>query len=127
MLVFLDQNVADSVAQAFREAGHEVVLLRDVLPTDSSDLLVATIAESEGAVLVSHDGDFTKIAPRIPTGARRRFRRLSRIHLQCSEPEAARRVRAAMSLINAEHALAVGSGDPRMILSIDSRVIRTHR
>jgi hypothetical protein len=38
---------------------------------------------------LSIDRDFQKIAPRIPFGERRRFQTLSRISLQCSEPQAA--------------------------------------
>lgn len=127
MLVLLDQNVPDSVAEVFREHGHEVILLRDILPTDSPDPLVATVSENQGAVLVSHDGDFKYIAPRIPVGARTRFSKLSRIHLQCPEPQAAKRVREAMSLIEAEYDIAQSSPDSRMILGISKQVIKTHR
>lgn len=127
MLVLLDQNVPRSVADVFRESGHDVILLGDVLPIDAPDPLVATVSELEGAVLVSHDGDFRNIAPRIPRGARARFSRLSRIHLQCPEPQSARRVREAMSFIEAEYEIASGSRDSRMILAIGKQVMRTHR
>lgn len=76
--VLLDHNVPDSVADVFRAHGHTVRHVRDILPTDSPDPLVATVSEEDGTVLVSCDRDFKLIAPRIPRGHRARFRRLSR-------------------------------------------------
>ncbi len=127
MLLFLDHNVPDSVAGVFRRRGHEVVLLRDVLPTDSPDPVVATVSERMGAVLVSCDTDFAQIAPRIPRGQQARFRRLSRISLACRAPRAARRVEAAMTLIEHEHEFALAGRDGRMHIVIRDTVIRTHR
>jgi hypothetical protein len=127
LLVLLDQCVPDSVAEVFSKYGHDVVFLRNWLPTDSPDQLVATVSETEGAVLVSVDGDFKKIAPRIPMGARSRFRKLSHIRLECSEPQAARRLEDAISFVEAEHALSLGRSDKRMILAISTNVLRTYR
>jgi predicted nuclease of predicted toxin-antitoxin system len=78
MRLLLDHNVPVSVAEVFRERGHAVLLVKDILPTNSSDQLVATVSEADGAILVSADHDFERIAPRIPKGHRARFRRLSR-------------------------------------------------
>ena len=82
MRILLDQNVPDSVAAVFEDRGHTVLYLRDVLAPDSPDEIVAAFSEAEDAVLVSLDGDFKRIAPRIPNSQRRRFRRLSRIALR---------------------------------------------
>ncbi|MGH7084562.1 MAG: DUF5615 family PIN-like protein [Stellaceae bacterium] len=89
-LRFLADNcVPDSVACVLREAGYEVILLRDILPTNPPDPLVASTAEINGAVLISFDKDFKAMAPRIGVG-QQRFRRLSRIGFHCREPVAAR-------------------------------------
>lgn len=127
MRLLLDQNVPDSVATVFRDHGHDVILLRDILPTDTVDPVVATVSEIEQAVLVSSDGDFDNIAPRVPDGQKRRYRRLSRITLKCKAPRAARRVAAAMSLIEAEFEIARSSRDPRMFIVISDSYIRTNR
>lgn len=127
MRILLDQNVPDSVAQVFQDHGHEVIFLRDILPTDTPDEVVADVSETEGAVLVSCDGDFRRIAPRVPHGERQRFRNLSRIHLQVQGPHAARRIEVAMSFIEAEYEIAQNSDDTRMILAIRDQVLRTHR
>jgi predicted nuclease of predicted toxin-antitoxin system len=127
MRLLLDHNVPDSVAAVFRAAGHEVLLVRELLPTDSSDQLVATASELEGAILVSVDRDFKQIAPRIPKGMRGRFKKLSRISLECSEPQAAQRVRVAMTLIEAEWEIAQSSHDSRMFITIQNAGIKTHR
>jgi Domain of unknown function (DUF5615) len=76
--------------------GHEVIRLRDILPTSSPDPIVATVAEVNDAILVSFDKDFKALAPRIGIG-RQRFRKLSRVAFRCREPAAARRISAAIS------------------------------
>ena len=78
------------------------------------------------AVLVSLDGDFKSLAPRAAFG-RNRFRRLSRIALRCSEPQAANRVSVAMSLVEHEWAVAQSKSDKRMIVEIGTTFIRTIR
>ena len=123
---FLDNCVPDSVAQVLRDAGHEVILLRDVIQRDSPDQLVATVSELLNAVLVSYDKDFRALAPRIGIG-QRRFRSLSRIGFKCSEPLAAARMRAALSLIEYEWQFARGANDKRMIIEIGPTYIRTVR
>lgn len=102
-------------------------LVSDILPTDSPDQLIATVSEEQGWILVSCDRDFKTIAPRIPHGMRARFRRLSRISLECSEPQAAKRVEAAMTLIEAEFEIAQESADKRMLIVIQNSGIKTHR
>ena len=123
----LDENVANSVSVYLRESGFEVEYIRDLVPTGSVDPLVAVVAEDHHAVLVSHDGDFQKIAPRIPDGQRRRFRELSRISLRCSEYNAAARFEKAMSLVVSEFQIAQDSRDKRMHLTIGESFIRTDR
>jgi predicted nuclease of predicted toxin-antitoxin system len=113
-----DHNVPDSVAKVMRELGHTVTLVRDILPTDSADPLVATTAEQMGAILVSVDKDFRQIAPRIPKGARARFRKLSRISIDCSENQAADRIRECMPFIELAWKQAQKRPDKRMIVVV---------
>jgi len=128
LLVFLDHCVPDSCADVFKKYGHEIIHLREWLPTDSPDALVAVVSENEGAVLVTVDGDYRKhVAPRIPQGARARFRKLSHIRLECPEPQAARRLEEAMTFIEAEREIALKGSDQRMILAIGTGVLRTYR
>ena len=123
---FIDNNVADSVATFLREQGYEVILLREILATNSPDYLVATVSQLYNAVLVTHDGDFKQLAKRL-TISNHRFRRLSRISLRCSEPRAAARMRDALSLIVHEWTLAQGQRDKRIIISLADTVITTTR
>lgn len=127
MHFLLDENVPASVAGSLRDRGHEVTFVRDIVPAGSPDPLVATVGEEIEAVLVSFDGDFQKIAPRIPAGMRRRFRNLSRIWLRCGEPQAARRIDGAMTLIESEFELAQTRADKRMIIWMSASYIRTDR
>jgi predicted nuclease of predicted toxin-antitoxin system len=128
MRFFIDQNVPDSVARFLAARGYEVILLRERIPTDSPDTLVAAVAEANSAVLVTFDPDFKGLARRIGVG-RSRFRKLSLIRFEkCRESKAAARIEGAFSLI--EHEWKVGSGDARdrrMFVVITAETIRTHR
>jgi predicted nuclease of predicted toxin-antitoxin system len=123
----LDENVPVSVSDLLRRIGHEAAFVRDYVPAGAPDPLVATASQELGAVLVSFDGDFQRIAPRIPLGERTRFRRLSRIWLRCNEWQAAQRLEKAMSLIEAEYRLAQSQRDLRMLIWISNSYISTHR
>lgn len=123
---FADNCVPDSVGQVLQEAGHEVLRLRDILPRNSPDQIVASVAELNDAILISFDRDFRTLAPRIGLG-RQRFRRLSRIAFRCREPIAARRIGLALSLIEHEWLIAQESDDHRMIIQISETTIQTIR
>ena len=114
------------MGHALSDAGHEVVFLRQQLAPNSPDPLVAAVSQMNGAILVSLDSDFSTLAPRVGIG-RRRFQRLSRIALKCNEPQAAGRIKAALSLIQHEWDFAQASADKRMIIEISNSVIRTIR
>jgi predicted nuclease of predicted toxin-antitoxin system len=125
--LLLDHNVPDSVGTVFMAHGHIVQHVRDILPTDSSDPLVATISEFDGCVLVSCDRDYNVIAPRVPIGQRARFRKLSRISLECNEYQAAQRVEEAMSFIEMEYDIASTRRDHRMHIVIQNNGMKTLR
>jgi predicted nuclease of predicted toxin-antitoxin system len=58
---FADQCVPGSVMESLRDAGHEVLRLRDYIRPDSSDPVVIAKAQELGALLISLDGDFMDI------------------------------------------------------------------
>jgi hypothetical protein len=127
MLFFLDENVANTVAIVLRKAGHEAVFIRDMIPAGSVDQLVAALAENEDAVLVSHDKDFKTIAPRIPDGQRRRFKKLSQLKLACAEPKAAERVEQNFPFIDLESQMAKKRHDKRVMIQIGKGVVTIFR
>jgi predicted nuclease of predicted toxin-antitoxin system len=124
--VFLDESVPDSVGHAFLEAGHQVGYLNRTILRGSSDHLVCAIADINDAILVAIDGDMKRIAQGYGVGSRK-FLKLGLIKLSCFEPEAAKRVREAMSLI--EHEWGRGDVNPgrRIFIEISDTVIRTFR
>lgn len=127
MKFFADHCVTESVCRVLEKRGHTVIRLRDELPTDSPDPLVAKYAQQIEAILLSHDADFRKIAPRIPIGARGRFRKLSRVHLQCDYPGSENRMAAALSLIEFEWEIAQTRADKRIHIVIQKTGIKTNR
>jgi predicted nuclease of predicted toxin-antitoxin system len=73
MRFMLDENVPVAVADMLIEHSHQAEFIRDYVPPGAADPLVATVAEEHQAVLISFDGDFQTIAPRIPHGHRARL------------------------------------------------------
>ena len=58
---FCDHCVSNSVMESLRGQGFEVLRLKDFIPMDSSDQLVISTAQKNGAIFVSLNGDFTDI------------------------------------------------------------------
>jgi hypothetical protein len=48
-----DHCVSNSTVQSLREANHEVLRLKDILPVESPDLVVITKAQEIDAILLS--------------------------------------------------------------------------
>lgn len=126
MRFFLDHCVPTSVADVLRAAGHEVIVQKDAIPTDSSDVLVAVASAANDAILVSFDKDFKSIASRIHI-SQKRLKKLSRVSLRCSYSQAANRVRVALSFIETEWNIAQASSDKRMFIEIQNGALRTNR
>ena len=58
---FADYCVSNAIMQALRDAGHDVLRLRDQLPTESPDPVVIAKAQELDALLLSLNGDFADI------------------------------------------------------------------
>ena len=56
-----DQCVPAEITDALRRHGHQVALLREVLPIRSIDRVVIAKAQELDAILLSLDGDFADI------------------------------------------------------------------
>lgn len=127
MRFMLDENVPRSMADMLADKGFEVEYIRDFAPLGAPDPIVATVAEREGAILVSFDGDFHKIAPKFPTGTRARFKRLSRIWMRCDEVDGAARLKSALDLLDFEVTRARLEEDPRVIIHILRKQLSVQR
>jgi predicted nuclease of predicted toxin-antitoxin system len=127
MHFILDENVPADVVDMLVERGHRAEFIRDYVPPGSPDPLVATVSQELNAILVSFDGDFEKIAPRVPHGQKARFRRLCRIWMRCDEPQAARRLGSALDLIVSEYNLAQRRSDTRLRMWVGRSFLRTDR
>jgi predicted nuclease of predicted toxin-antitoxin system len=127
MYFILDENVPADVVDMLMGHGHRAEFIRDYVPPGSPDPLVATVSQELNAILVSFDGDFEKIAPRIPHGQRGRFRRLCRIWMRCDEPQAAKRLASALDLILSEYGLAQQRADTRLRMWVGRSFLRIDR
>ena len=67
MRFLLDHDVPDTIAGVLARAGHEVNLLRNVLPVDTKDFQVLALASQRDLVLVTcNRDDFLKLASKQP-------------------------------------------------------------
>ncbi len=56
-----DHCISNSIVRTLRDAAHEVVRLKDVLPVESPDAIVIAKAQELDAILLSMNGDFADI------------------------------------------------------------------
>ena len=59
--VLSDQCVPAQITEQLRKEGHQVTILRDVLPVRSPDVMVIEKAQALDAILLSLNGDFSDI------------------------------------------------------------------
>jgi predicted nuclease of predicted toxin-antitoxin system len=85
MLLLIDENVPNSVAEFLASRGHDVRFVRDLFPAGTPDPVIATIGDRLAAIVVTWDRDFEDLVKRIPEGNRARFRRLGRLSFRCNE------------------------------------------
>ncbi len=128
MLLLIDENTPDSVARFFRERGHQVTLVRDILPRGTPDQIVALVGDELHAVVVTwNHKDFKRLVSRIPEGGRRRFRNLGRITFRCSEAHGRQRLEELIEWVEFEYVQAQKSPDKRMMLEIGETYYRSNR
>lgn len=68
LLFLADHCVSNAIIQTLRDANHEVLRLKDLLPVESSDAVVIAKAHEVGAILLSLNGDFADIVTYPPKG-----------------------------------------------------------
>jgi predicted nuclease of predicted toxin-antitoxin system len=126
--VFLDAGVPDAVGHVFEKAGYGVIYYRHALPEKTADEVVCATALANDAILVAQDSDMKRLAKQYgitPKGER--FDRLSIIRLCCPEPQAAKRLQQALSLIELEWTYAKEKAARRLWVDVGPHHIRTNR
>lgn len=124
MLLLIDENVPNSVAECFSARGHEVKFVRALLPAGTPDPVIATVGDRLAAVVVTWDKDFDALVRRIPAGNRTRFRRLGRISFRCNPAHARRLLERWIEMIELQHRLAAEDPDVRMIAVIQASGVK---
>ncbi|PYU67674.1 MAG: hypothetical protein DMG49_18080 [Acidobacteria bacterium] len=65
-----DHCISNTIVQSLRDANHEVLRLKDVLPVESADAVVIAKAQEIDAILLSLNGDFADIVTYSPKNYR---------------------------------------------------------
>jgi hypothetical protein len=108
------------------EAGHIVIFLRDCIATGSPDDLVCVAAEENQAILVACDGDMKQMVKKFGV-SNGRFKKLSLVKISCKSPQAAARMKSALSLVQHEWNFNSESAVRRLYVEIKSATISTNR
>jgi predicted nuclease of predicted toxin-antitoxin system len=126
-LAFLtDEGVPDAVGKVIEERGHTVTYGNRSLPRGSADQLVCAAAMNAGLILVAADHDMKTIAKAQGIG-NERFKSLHLVKISCRKPDAAEKIRYAMSLIEHEWQHNAVTNGQRMWVEIGPAVIRVIR
>ena len=97
------------------------------MPEGTQDPIVAKVAEDLSAILLTDDADFRTIVARRQDAQKRRFKKLSRVHLACKHSQAVNRLAASINLIEFEYEGAQGRPDKRVIIDVKPTLIRILR
>jgi predicted nuclease of predicted toxin-antitoxin system len=124
MLLLIDENVPNSVANLFAERAHEVRYVRDLFPAGTPDPVIATIGDRLSAVVVTWDRDFERLVKRIPEGNREKFRRLGRISFRCNEVRGRALLARWIGMIEYHYAQALEQRDFRMMVQVQESGIK---
>ncbi|WP_312472571.1 DUF5615 family PIN-like protein [Brucella sp.] len=125
MNFLLDAGVPVSVGNTLVDHEHNVIFYAEVLAEKATDLHVCETAMANDAILVAIDGDMRRIANRF--GNNPRFDRLSLLHFGCNEVLAAKRLRQAIKLIEAEWEFTLEKPSRRLWFEITGQYFKTMR
>jgi len=115
MFLLIDENVPESVADVFRQHGHEVRYTRDELAAGAPDPLIAASGDAVGAIVVTWNRKHFK---KLATRASKRFPRLGLITFTCSEVDGAKRLETVIRVVEEEFERSLEREDSRLMLDI---------
>lgn len=119
MLVLVDEDVPQSVAEFLAGREHQTEFVREVLVPGSADILVARWADDHGAVVATCNlRHFRRLIARVPPDGYARFRHAGLLGIACPQPLAAARLEAHIQTIENEFAYCGGQHDTRMIVEV---------
>jgi predicted nuclease of predicted toxin-antitoxin system len=124
--LLIDENVPESVTALFRERGHSVQLVRELLLSGTPDPIIAAVADRMGAVVVTWDRDFNRLIQRVPKGGRGAVRRAGRISFSCNEARGRARLESIIESIEFEYERSQRAGPGRFIVSISESTFTFH-
>ena len=124
MLLLIDENVPNSVAEFLAARGHDVRFVRDLFPAGTPDPVIATIGDRLAAIVVTWDRDFEDLVKRIPEGNRAKFRRLGRLSFRCNEVRGRELIEKWIESDEFHYQQAMRRGDFRMIVQIQENALK---
>jgi uncharacterized protein DUF5615 len=128
MTLIIDECVPASVAQFFRDRGHDVYLVTDILGGGVPDPVVAWAGNEKQAIIITWDSDFQQLISRIPKGGgRNRYRKCGRINFKGKESRGVELAEKWIESIEFEFRISRDRHDKRVILDIMPSGMKIHR
>ncbi len=123
---FTDNDVEDCVADFLKDSGHSVVMLRDVMPSNSADKVVAINCRQHSLVLITHNVKHFKAISKQYEAKHGKVDILSRIEMECHQSMSKKRLEEFLPFIELEWTKR-GKKKAGMRISIDRTMMRIHR
>ena len=125
MRLLIDEDVPQSAIDFLRERGHEVIEVREQVLPATADEVIALLGEEVDAIVVTCNArHFKHLISKVPHGARRQFRRVGRIAMECSQAQVRSRLEALIESIEFEYTQAQRRNDKRVMIEIGNTVFR---
>ncbi len=128
MRLLADENVPTSTVEFFRDRGHEVILLADVLVRGTEDPAVARRASELGAIVITWNRrHFQALMARHTKRGVPSYPGMGLLAMSCSTAEAEARLRESIDLIEFEYQQIRARPGARLNIELQSKAIRILR
>lgn len=128
MILLIDENVPESVTRLLKDRGHDVRLVRELLPAGTPDPVIAVVGNDLGAIVVTwNHKDFKKLVARVPRATQASLRKLGRINFRCHEARGRQRLEEMIEWVEFEYAQVQKKKDKRLMVEIGETYFRVIR
>lgn len=128
MELLIDENVPEAVTEFLRSRGHNIEMVRNVLPVGTEDPVVATVGNRFSKTIVTWDKGFDKAArPRQKNTQQNqtRYRKLGQIVLDCKYAQGLDVLQEHIEIVETYYATALAKNKKLLVtLRVDGFKMR---
>lgn len=125
-VVFIDEDCHVNMLEFFESHGYEAYLVRDRFGAGTPDHIIAKAADEIGAVVVTYDADFKRLAGWTTRPPNTRYPNMGVIFMTGLEPDGVMFLEQYMVMIETAHGFVQRRRDPRLLLEVGPRTFHLH-